>query len=174
MTNLAWKIAKNVTLKLESGYQNDYNDRGNWTSGTIGVGECKGTKYGICAMSYPELDIRNLTQSQAEEIYKQEYWVKSKCDWLPDALSVAVFDYSIHSGTIQAIKDLQKALGVRADGVVGNQTLGACNSQPIKQVLERYFDNRLDYMIHCKGWTKYCKGWINRWCAVKKVCESLI
>lgn len=174
MTVLAWDIAKNVTLKLEAGFQNDYNDRGNWTSGTIGVGECKGTKYGICAMSYPNLDICNLTLDQASEIYKKEYWDRTKCDWLPDSLSVAVFDYAIHSGTIQAIKDLQKALGVKADGIIGNQTLGACNSKPIKQTLTRYFDNRLEYMIHCKGWTKYCKGWINRWYTVKQVCESLI
>lgn len=174
MTNLAWEIAKNTTLKLEAGFQNDRADRGNWTSGTIGVGECKGTKYGICAMSYPDLDIRNLTLDQAGEIYKKEYWDRTKCDWLPDALSVAVFDYAIHSGTMQAIKDLQKALGVKADGIIGNQTLGACNSKPLKDTLVRYFDNRLDFMIQCKAWPKYCKGWINRWCAVKQVCESLI
>ena len=174
MTVLAWDIAKNVTLKLESGYQNDRDDRGNWTSGIVGVGECKGTKYGICAMSYPELDIKNLTLDQAGDIYRKNYWDRTKCDFIPDCLSVAVFDYAIHSGTMQAIKDLQKALGVKADGIIGNQTLCACNSKPVKKVLETYFDNRLDFMIHCKGWTKYCKGWINRWCAVKKVCESLI
>lgn len=174
MTILAWETAKKTTLKLEAGFQNDRDDRGNWTSGIVGVGECKGTKYGICAMSYPEVDIPNLTEEEAYNIYRREYWNKAKCDQIPDCLSIAVFDYSIHSGTIQAIKDLQKALGVKADGIIGNQTIGACNSKPLKSVLERYFDNRLDYMIHCKGWTKYCKGWINRWCAVKKVCESLL
>ena len=174
MTSLAWEIAKNTTLNVEKGYQCDKNDRGNWTSGTIGVGECKGTKYGICAMSYPELDIKNLTLDEALLIYRRNYWDKTKCDWLPDALSVAVFDYAFHSGTMQAIKDLQRALGVTADGVIGNQTLGACNSKPLKQVLEKYFDNRLDFMIKCKGWTTYCKGWINRWYTVKQICERLI
>lgn len=174
MTVLAWEIAKNTTLNVEGDFQNDHDDTGNWTSGEIGVGECKGTKYGICAKSYPELDIKNLTLDEALSIYRKEYWNPTKCDCLPDCLSVAVFDYAFHSGTEQAIKDLQRALGVTVDGIIGNQTIGACNSRPIKQVLQRYFDNRLDFMIHCKGWKKYCKGWINRWCAVKQICERLI
>jgi lysozyme family protein len=171
---LAWETAKKTTLKLEAGFQNDRNDRGNWTSGVIGVGELKGTKYGICAMSYPNEDIQNLTEEKACNIYRRDYWDKTKCDFIPDCLSVAVFDYAIHSGTHQAIKDLQKALGVKIDGIIGNQTIGACNSKPLRSVLERYFDNRLDYMIHCKGWTTYCKGWINRWYSVKMICEGLI
>ena len=32
-------------------FQNDRDDRGNWTSGKIGVGELKGTKFGIAAMT---------------------------------------------------------------------------------------------------------------------------
>jgi lysozyme family protein len=37
-------------ILIEKGYQDDPNDRGNWTSGVIGIGELKGTKYGISAM----------------------------------------------------------------------------------------------------------------------------
>ena len=45
----------------EKGLSLDPKDRGNWTTGVIGKGELKGTKYGVSAMSYPHLDIRNLT-----------------------------------------------------------------------------------------------------------------
>ncbi len=174
MTMLAWETAKRTTLKLEAGFQNDRDDRGNWTSGVIGVGKLKGTKYGICAMSYPDVDIINLTEEQACDIYRREYWNPTKCDYIPDVLSIAVFDFAIHSGTDAAIKNLQKALGVTVDGKIGNITIGACNRLPLAKVIERYFDNRLDYMIHCKGWTKYCKGWINRWYSVKTICEEMI
>src|SRR5690554_3598272 len=42
-------------------------DRGNWTSGRVGAGELKGTKYGISAMSYPHLDIKAITLEQAKD-----------------------------------------------------------------------------------------------------------
>ena len=173
MTALIWELAKKTTLKIEGAFQNKKSDRGNWTSGIVGVGECKGTKYGICAMTYPDIDIFNLTEEQAIALYKKDYWNTTKCDNIPDALSVAVFDYAVHSSPKKAIKDLQKALGVAVDGIIGNQTIGACNSKPIKEVLERYFDNRLDHMIHCKGWEENCKGWVKRWYSVKKICDGL-
>ena len=173
MTALVWELAKKTTLKIEGEFQKALNDRGNWTSGIVGVGELKGTKYGICAMSYPDVDIYNLTEEQAIEIYRRDYWCATKCDSLPDALSVAVFDYAIHSSPKTAIKDLQKALGVTVDGIIGNQTIGACNRLPLKKIIIKYFDNRLDHMIHCKGWQENCKGWVNRWYAVKKTCEEL-
>jgi lysozyme family protein len=36
-------------IEHEGGFQNDPDDSGNWTGGKVGVGELKGTKWGICA-----------------------------------------------------------------------------------------------------------------------------
>ena len=44
----------------EGGYSTDRNDPGNWTGGKVGSGTFKGTKYGIAANTYPNLDIKNL------------------------------------------------------------------------------------------------------------------
>ena len=52
----------------EGKWGNDRRDRGNWTSGVIGKGELKGTKYGVAAHAYPELDIKNLTIDDARKI----------------------------------------------------------------------------------------------------------
>ena len=41
----------------EGGYSLDPHDRGNWTGGAINVGECKGTKFGISAAAYPNLEL---------------------------------------------------------------------------------------------------------------------
>ena len=114
MTARVWDIAKENTLNMEGGYQCDPDDKGNWTGGQKGIGVLKGTKYGICAASYPEEDIKNLTKYRAEFLYKRDYWEKNRCDYMPDALSVAVFDYSFHSGS-RAIRDLQTILGVKVD-----------------------------------------------------------
>ena len=53
------------TIGSEGGFQADRRDRGNWTSGEVGKGELKGTKYGLSAMTYPDLDIKAITLQQA-------------------------------------------------------------------------------------------------------------
>lgn len=63
--------------KWEGGYQNNPEDHGNWTGGRKGHGELKGTNFGISAASYPDLDIVNLTQEQADAIYRRDYWEPS-------------------------------------------------------------------------------------------------
>lgn len=175
MTARVWQMAVNLTLNVEGGYQCDQDDKGNWTGGNIGVGALKGTKYGISAASFPDVDIKNLTKEQAIYLYKTRYWEKNKCDYMPDALSIAVFDYVFLSGT-QGVRDLQRVLGVKVDGVIGNQTLCACNSKPLWQIIKEYFDKRMEYVIYLGSkpkYSKYKQGWINRVNHVRNVCEGL-
>lgn len=162
MTARIWNTAINHTLELEGGYVNDPKDSG---------GE---TKYGISKTAYPNEDIANLTLDRAKEIYHRDYWDRCKCDNIPDALSVAVFDFAVNSGVKTAIKKLQIALGVKADGIIGNQTLGACNRLPVKKVLEDYMDLRLDYLMSLPKWKYYGNGWGKRVEKTKKKCEELI
>ena len=68
MTTAVFNLMFDKLIGAEGGFQNDPKDRGNWTSGIIGKGECKGTKYGVSAMAYPDLDIENLTIEQAKKI----------------------------------------------------------------------------------------------------------
>lgn len=97
-----------VVLGHEGGFQKIYNDRGNWTGGQVGVGVLKGTKYGITAMSYPKLDIENLTLDQARKIYKENYWDAIEGDSLPPALALVAFDTAINSGVGRAKEFLAK------------------------------------------------------------------
>lgn len=173
MTDKAWDKAFELLMSNEGEFQSDPKDRGNWTSGKIGVGELKGTKYGICAMAYPELDIPNLTLHDAKAIYYRDYWLRCKCDKLPDCLSIAVFDYAVNSGIKRAIKTLQKVLGVTVDGIIGNQTIGASTSKPLRETLKKYQDERLDFLISLESFSRYGKGWTNRVNRVLKVCEEL-
>lgn len=174
MTAVVWDKVFEIVIGVEGGYQCLINDRGNWTSGKIGVGELKGTKYGICAMSYPHLDIENLSLEEAKQIYKKDYWDKCKCDYLPNALSLAVFDYAVNSGIKQAIKDLQRSLGVTVDGIIGNQTIGAANTKPLKEIYQDYLFRRLNFMItHC-DWQTNGKGWGKRINTINLKCEELL
>jgi lysozyme family protein len=80
------------------------------------------TKFGIDKRSHPEIDIKNLTIEQAEEIYLEEF-NSGFFAALPSPLSLVLFDFAVTSGEGTAAKALQRAIGVRrADGVVGPQT----------------------------------------------------
>lgn len=162
MTDRVFNVAFDELIGVEGGYQCDPNDKGNWTGGKVGVGKLKGTKYGVSAMSYPDLDIENLTIDKAKQIFCYDWWNKCKCTYLPDSLSLMVVDFAYNSGISTAIKTLQKLLGISADGVIGPQTVGACNSKISKKLLEDYKQARLKYLCGLKTFPKYGKGWANR------------
>ena len=61
-------LIMNIILKHEGGYVNDPDDLG---------GE---TKYGISKRSFPSIDIKNLTKSEAIELYRQNYFVPLEID----------------------------------------------------------------------------------------------
>ena len=82
------------------------------------------TKYGISQRAYPDVDIASLTEEEAIEIYKRDYWDKFKIGTMPDKYKRDIFFNVVNSGS-SAIRDLQQALGVTVDGAVGPETRGA-------------------------------------------------
>lgn len=156
MTAKVWDVAFNQLMLNEGGYVCDPNDKG---------GE---TKWGISKAQYPDLDICNLTQEQAKEIYFKDYWLKNKCDRFPDPISICLFDFCVNSNAKKAIKLLQECLRVPADGIIGNQTIGAGNRLPLNPIIEEYCEKRLDYLMSLGAWKFYCNGWSRR---VKEVKE---
>lgn len=91
-----------VTLEFEQGYVNNPRDPG---------GE---TNFGISKRAYPDLDIRGLTKDQAISIYKKDYWTKYKIDQYPTNLRLIMFDMTIHHGSRNAVKILQRAINNKA------------------------------------------------------------
>lgn len=162
MTGLVWERAFDLLMKNEGGYVNNPNDKGGKT------------KYGISKKAYPNEDIENLTLDKAREIYKRDYWNRCKCDYLPDALSVATFDFAVNSGVKTAIKHLQTSLGIKSDGIIGNQTLGAANRLSTSKVLDEYLNSRLNYLMSLKDWKHFGNGWGKRIERVRKFCEGLV
>lgn len=147
----------------EGGFTRDPNDRGNWTGGRVGVGLLKGTKYGISAMTYPSLDIENLTLRQAQEIYYRDFWAAAGCELVHDVMKDDLFDTAVNSGQATARKILQRALGVVDDGVIGPKTTLAISNANIYQLLARFHGWRLDYINdNPEQWARYGRGWSQR------------
>lgn len=146
----------------EGGFQADPKDRGNWTSGIIGQGELKGTKFGLAAMTYPHLDIKNLTVDQAKAIYFEDWWVTLKMESYPAAMSYQIFDAAVNHGSGRAIQFLQRAVGTKDDGVLGPKTMKATSAMDINDVLMLFIAERLQYFTEVKTWKTYCTGWTRR------------
>ena len=135
----------------EGGYSNDPHDPG---------GE---TKFGISKRAYPALDIRNLTLADAKAIYKRDYWDRAQCDRLPPELAFDVFDAAVNSGIGQAIRWLQRAVGVADDGYVGPLTLGALTRDGDPSAVQARFNgHRLAFMTNLSTWQTFGKGWARR------------
>lgn len=94
----------NLVIGSEGGLTLDPKDRGNWTDGQYGTrgGVLHGTKYGVSAMSYPRTDIKDLTLSDAQAIFKADFWDELGADELPDALAYAAFDTAVNAGLSRA------------------------------------------------------------------------
>ena len=153
-----FKAALHKVFNSEGGFSDDPHDSGNWTAGKVGVGQLKGTKYGISAAAFSKLDIKNLTRDQADEIYKRRYWTPN----LPWMIAYPLFDASVNEGKGTAIKQLQRALGVKADGGMGAATRAALQNSDLNQVLNRFMANQLTYKQGLKDWKRYGKGWSAR------------
>lgn len=146
----------------EGSYSNDSRDPGNWTSGIVGSGVLKGTKYGIAAASYPGEDIVNLTLDRAKAIYRTQYWGPAGCDVWPDGIKFEVFDIAVNTGVKTAITLLQRAVGAVEDGVIGPQTTMRVQSADPQWVRRLLTAKRLRYYTALKTFPVFGAGWVNR------------
>ena len=121
------------------------------------------TKYGISKRSYPALDIRALTLADAKAIYRRDYWDRAQCDKMPLELAFDVFDAAVNSGIGQAIRWLQRSIGVADDGYVGPLTIGALvRDDDPSAVQARFNGHRLEFMTRLSTWDVFGKGWARR------------
>ena len=146
--------AKDGTIPGACGYVNDPADPG---------GE---TKYGLARNDNPSVDITNLDLAGAMDIYWTKYWLTTRCDQLPDRVAVLVFDGSVNNGPGTSAKFLQRAIGVTADGSIGQQTLAAVNAGDPIAICNSICDQRNKYYqnIVANNPTegKYLTGWLRR------------
>ena len=147
------------TIGHEGKFQANPKDRGNWTGGKEGAGELKGTKWGLAAMTYPHLDIANITLEQAKEIYYNDWWFKLKMDRWPNVMKYQLFDAAFNHGTGRANQFLQFAARVKDDGVIGPKTITAVNMTDPNDLVLRFLAKRLRYFTEVKTWAEFSRGW---------------
>jgi len=140
----------NRVLGNEGGYVNDPEDPG---------GE---TKWGICKRSYPNIDIKNLTRDQAIAIYYRDFWMKIHGNEISDGCAYQLLDAAVNSGCPQAIRFMQRALGVADDGHFGPVSMEAMRHASEMQVVLLVIAERMEFMTVLKNWPSAGKGWTRR------------
>jgi len=158
-----------LVVAHEGGFTNDPADPGNWTGGGIDIGTCRGTKFGISAAAHPELDIANLTLDDVKALYQRDYWDRIAGDQLPPAVAFLTFDAAINNGTGHAVRWLQQAASVDADGVIGEKTLAAIGQiakkpNGIADLGTELVAQRLTFMAALPTWKTFGLGWARRLC----------
>ena len=113
----------------------------------------------------PLRSVRLITQAELEDIYGVQYWRTVHGDELPAGLDYAVFDYAVNSGPGRAVKDLQRCIGVKVDGVIGMGTLAAVKAAADlgeEKLIDDYCQRRLRFLKSLKTWSTFGKGWKRR------------
>lgn len=146
----------------EGKFQDDPNDRGNWTTGKIGKGQLKGTKYGISAMSYPDEDIKNLTIDRAKELYRRDFWERFDGDDIHPALAYQLFDAAVNHGPGNAVRILQRGIDIADDGDLGPNTQAAIDLVGVDDTLKLFNASRIRFFIKLSTFDRYGRGWMKR------------
>ena len=145
----------NHTLEEEGGYVNDPTDKG---------GE---TNFGISKRAYPNLDIFNLTEDDAIDIYWKDYWVRGKCDKVPSKLQPIYFDMCVNFGRRGAVKVLQetangKGANIEVDGGIGPNTIKAIKNLSLERVRAFRVLKFAKIVIANPKQMKFWYGWYRR------------
>jgi len=154
-------------LKREGGYSHDPADPG---------GE---TNYGITLRVYegwradhklPLRSVKLITPDEIASIYDTRYWDAVQGDTLNNGydanVALQVFDFAVNAGPKQAILSLQRILGVKEDGQLGPQTLGALIAKPPAEIRVLYADERERFyrslVARRPALQKFLAGWLKR------------
>jgi lysozyme family protein len=143
----------------EGNYTDNPLDPGNWTGARVGLGACRGTKFGVSAARYPSVDIKALTLDQARILVKRDYWDAFRCDELDPNIGFQVLDAAYNGG--HAARWLQQAAGIHPDGDIGPATVAAVKAADPLRVIARFDAYRLQYLAAIDRPT-FLDGWMRR------------
>ena len=152
---MSFETVVHMVLEHEGGYVNHPSDPG---------GE---TKYGISKRAYPDVDIAELTEDDAADLYKRDYWDRIKGDDLPVGVACVVMDYAVNSGISRASKALQSVCGIaNGDGIIGPASLNAVwvtvKNTSEEDVINAVTTQRQEFIRALKIYDTFGKGWERR------------
>ena len=146
-------------LQHEGGFSNHPEDPGGATM--LGVTRATYEDYKGRAVTTDEL--KALTQEDVEPIYRTRYWDACQADSLPSGVDWMAFDWAVNSGPKRASQALQRAVGSRADGIVGPKTLDAvAKSTNDLETIDKIHAQRESFYRSLSTFDVFGRGWLRR------------
>lgn len=116
--------------------------------------------------------VSHITRDEGEEIYESSYWLPYSPELAPGA-DLCFFDESVNAGPHEAIKILQMALDITADGTWGPMTELAARGvfHDTANFIGAFTKYRIAYYESLAGYRYFGKGWIAR---SRAICEAAL
>jgi len=154
-----YPACKAITLVWEGGTVNHPSDPGGFTSRgvTAGAGASYRRRKGL-----PAKAVDKWTAAEVDAFYHDDYWLGVNADKLPWGVDLGTFDYGVNSGPSRAGKELQRVVGVKADGQIGPDTLRAVAAMKGDAVVKALCGRRLSFVRGLGTFKVFGKGWSRR------------
>jgi lysozyme family protein len=168
----SYEHALALVLKHEGGFANHPRDPGGATMrGVIQrVYDAYRDRKGLGRRS-----VRLIEDAELQEIYRRQYWDAIRGDDLPAGVDYCVFDGAVNSGPVQSARWLQRALGVSADGHIGEGTLDAARlSGDWENLIDNICDQRMRFLRSLRTWDAFGKGWSRRVAEVRRDGKAMV
>lgn len=160
----AFDIAIQTVLDNEGGYSDDPVDPG---------GE---TKFGISKRSFPSLDIKNLSRTDAARIYQDQFWNNhpNLARLASDRVATKIFDLMVNMGPRTAVKLFQRSINLVShghnplpvDGLLGPMTVSRANVVDEQKLLHAMREAAADHyraIVRAKpAQARFLRGWLRR------------
>jgi lysozyme family protein len=118
-------------------------------------------------------EVMMLERDEAARIYRRNYWDAIGGDDLPGGLDLALFDDAVNSGPRQAIRDLQHALGVEVDGILGPRTQAAIDVLAPGAVIVALGKARRARLVALPTFARFGRGWTRRIARIEQQARTL-
>jgi lysozyme family protein len=156
--------------QAEGGFQKIASDPGNYNS----RGELVGTNHGISARFYEailkrpptEADMRAITKSTSEPLFKAYFWDKCQADQIKSqSIANTIVDHHINAGRgvslAQEVLNERFGFALTKDNAMGPKTLAAINQVNPAQFVAIYNEARAEY-YRSIGNATFINGWLDR------------
>ncbi len=149
-----------ITLRHEGGYVNDLDDTGGETN--FGISRRFLDKLGLV-----NEDIKSMTEERAKFLYHIYFWPYYMDVIDDDLTALMLFDFGVNAGRKRAVRFLQRAANVKADGVFGPQTLAAVQDSDPDMLQKRFLRQIMLFYVRLAqkkdtAYIKFLRNWTLR------------
>jgi len=107
-------------------------------------------------------EIEALTVAAVTPVYLADYYNPAHCPDMPAGVDLMAFDCAVQSGVGRAIRTLQQAVGVTADGAFGPLTASALADCSPSRVIGSFATAREAFYRSLPTFSRFGQGWLNR------------